>query len=110
MQVEFTNASADSLIALDTTFSVACPDDTDEDGFTDEFVYSLYYAVGGERKVYVGHAFDPADFAADSFYLPPGLGPCISSILEILWILYPFQYHPAHICFYLRRSRQVYGL
>ena len=39
---------------------------------TDEFVHSLYYAVGGERKVYIGHTFDPADFASDSFYLPPG--------------------------------------
>ena len=62
-------------MALNTTFSVACPDDTDEKDdidSTDEFVYSLYYAVGGERKVYIGHTFDPADFAADSFYLPPG--------------------------------------
>ena len=74
LQVEFTNASADSLVALNTTFSVACPDDTDEEDIdsTDEFVYSLYYAVGGERKVYIGHTFDPSDFAADSFYLPPG--------------------------------------
>ena len=29
-KVEFTNASADSLIALNTTFSVACDDNADE--------------------------------------------------------------------------------
>ena len=57
-------------MALNTTFSVSC--DTEDDS-TDEFVYSLYYAVKGKRKVYISHTFDPNDFSADAFYLPPGL-------------------------------------
>ena len=61
-------------MALNTTFSLTCTDtEGEEEGISDEFVYSLYYALGDERKVYIGHTFDPSDFAADEFFLPPGL-------------------------------------
>ena len=84
-QVEFP-AGAD-LVALNTSFSVSCPDteDDDDEESSEEFVYSLYYAVKGERKVYIGHTFDPSDFSADAFYLPPGLTEFFRSII-ISWI------------------------
>ena len=58
---------------MNTTFVASCEAD-DDDAEAADFVYSLYYAVKGERQpVYISHTFDPADFSEDPFYLPPGL-------------------------------------
>ena len=60
-------------MALNTTFVASCEAD-DDNAESADFVYSLYYTIKGERKVYISHKFDPSDFSEDSFYLPPGSG------------------------------------